>query len=159
MKSTHSTRRQKPLSHKRVSERLSERAKEWAKRSAQAKRAVWNKRMSERCERTSERRSEWPSSQYSTRRFQSFYPMCFGLGMRSRNICDAARCLRRGFSCHTGRWMRRGSRAPRGRGSIRCEYGLEQRLDALTITFFQFGESASLKKWWSDGGRWTWFMH
>ena len=49
---------QKPLSYERVSER----AKEWAQQSAQAKRAVRSKRMSEQCEQTSKRRSEWPST-------------------------------------------------------------------------------------------------
>ena len=41
---------------------MSERANEGAQRSARAKRAVWRKRISERCEQTSERRSEWPST-------------------------------------------------------------------------------------------------
>ena len=40
---------------------VSERVNKWAQR-CKAKRAVWNKQISERCERTSEQTSEWPST-------------------------------------------------------------------------------------------------
>ena len=53
----------KPLSHELGSEWASKRANEWAQRSAQAKRAVQSKRMSERCEQMSDWTSEWPSTQ------------------------------------------------------------------------------------------------
>ena len=61
MKSKHSIDRQKSLSHELQSEWASEQNK-WAQRSAQTKRAVRSKRMSERCKWTSERRGEWPST-------------------------------------------------------------------------------------------------
>ena len=40
---------------------VSERANEWAQRRVRAKRAVWSKWTSERCEGTSKRTSKWPS--------------------------------------------------------------------------------------------------
>ena len=54
-----------PIIHCPTSEgvsEVSERANEWAQRRARAKRAVWSKRTSERCERKSKWTSKWPST-------------------------------------------------------------------------------------------------
>ena len=60
-----------------ANEWVSERANEWAQWRAWAKRTVWSKQMSERCEKTSKRTSEWPSTLVCI--FRCSGPQCDGL--------------------------------------------------------------------------------